>query len=125
MTRTHRLRRLGRLAGLALLTVVPVVQAQPVVAAEPGAATVTVRLTDEAAVDNPRASTWGHVTSEPGGIDCSDAACAHDFPIGSRLALRVTPAPGYAFGSWGVSGTDSWTRCDTAPVCRFTDGSPA
>jgi hypothetical protein len=105
---------------------VPVVQPPPAAAAEPGSATVTVRLIDDAALaDNPKASTWGKVTSEPAGIDCPGAPCAHDFPIGSRLALTVTPTPGYAFGSWGVTGADTGTACDTARVCALTVGPGA
>src|SRR5436190_14098914 len=69
----------------------------PAGAAGEATKTITVVVADDASDPNPTASTWGHVTSDPPGIDCPDA-CSAAFPQGSAIQLTVQHDDGdYAF----------------------------
>ena len=84
--------------------------------------TVSVSISDDAfGIDpNPTASTWGHVTSSPEGIDCP-GACSASFPSGSALTLTVEHDPrAFAFVGWSVFGNDAGPDCDTRETCSLT-----
>src|SRR6478672_7523543 len=83
--------------------------------------TVTVSVSDDAfGIDpNPTASTWGHVTSNPVGIDCPDT-CSAAFPAGGPLQLTVEhDARAFAFVGWSVFGNDPGSDCDTQDTCSL------
>src|SRR3954466_4035506 len=92
----------------------------PAGAADQATKTITVGVADDASDANPPASTWGHVTSDPAGVDCPDV-CSAAFPAGSALQLTVQHEAGdYAFVGWSVFGNEAGTDCDTAETCSLT-----
>lgn len=58
----------------------------------------------------------GSVVSNPAGIDCPDA-CNAPFATGSVVELTQTPAPGFAFDSWGGA-------CSGDGACTVVMGQP-
>jgi hypothetical protein len=96
--------------------------AAPAGAAGEATKTVTVSINDDAFgfEPNPTASTWGHVTSSPEGIDCPDT-CSASFPSDSALQLTVDhDASAFTFAGWSVFGNDAGTQCDTQDTCSLT-----
>jgi hypothetical protein len=116
---TRRLARLGVAAGVAFAALVFGLGDAPSAAGDGGAtATVTVTVTDAAAPPNPRAPTWGRITSRPAGIDCP-GRCTASFARGSAVVLTAVAKKGYELGGWDRS-KDGGPGCRNAPTCSLT-----
>jgi hypothetical protein len=63
----------------------------------------------------------GRVTSEPPGIDCTISAwgpsCVARFPVGTRVRLEATAAPGSEFRGWALT-----SSCRDAPQVTVGTG---
>jgi hypothetical protein len=76
--------------------------------------TLTVTIVNEGPEDEPL---WGHVSSEPDGIDCPPS-CSSEFESGTTVELSADPVEGYALDRWNA--LPNADGCDQEETCTLT-----
>jgi hypothetical protein len=76
---------------------------------------LTVSIINQGGLDGE--APWGHVSSDPSGIDCPPT-CSAQFESGTTVQLSSDAAPGYSLARWDAF--PNAPECAEGPICSLT-----